>query len=132
MTSSQHPERPGAVILMGNPATLIGRELHAGDAAPDFTLRTDTLAPFTLDQAIDGGKRNALLIVVPSLDTPVCSVETSTFHQRIAELPAGTAAFVVSRDLPFAQKRWAAANEATGLTYLSDFPETFAAAKKAL
>ena len=38
-------------------------------------------------------------------------------------LAGTTAAFVVSRDLPFAQKRWAAANEATGLTYLSDFPE---------
>lgn len=123
MTSAQSHERPGAVLFRGNPATLIGPALHVGDPAPEFTLATADLQPYTLREAIDDGKRNALLIVVPSLDTPVCSVETSTFHKRLSEVPAGTAAFVVSRDLPFAQKRWAGENNATGLTYLSDFRE---------
>ena len=36
-------------------------------------------------------------------------------------MPAGAAVFVVSLDLPFAQKRWAAANNAEGLSYLSDY-----------
>lgn len=123
MTTTHYPERPGAVIFRGTPTTLIGPALQAGEPAPLFSLRTDSLQPYTLEEAIDGGKRAALLIVVPSLDTPVCSIETSTFHKRLGEVPAGAAAFVVSRDLPFAQKRWAAANDATGLTYLSDFPE---------
>jgi thiol peroxidase len=116
-------ERPGAILFRGKPTTLIGPELRAGEPAPDFGLATADLQRLTLNEAIDGGKRNALLIVVPSLDTPVCSVETSTFHRRLAEIPAGTAAFVVSLDLPFAQKRWAAENEATGLSYVSDFRE---------
>jgi thioredoxin-dependent peroxiredoxin len=116
-------ERPGAVQFRGKPATLVGPALKAGDPAPEFTLATADLQPYTLEEATDGGKRNALLIVVPSLDTPLCSAETSTFHRRLAEIPAGTAAFVVSRDLPFAQKRWATENGATGLTYLSDFRE---------
>jgi len=36
-------------------------------------------------------------------------------------VPAGAAVFVVSLDLPFAQKRWAVANNAEGLSYLSDY-----------
>jgi thiol peroxidase len=121
MTTTQ--ERTGAVTFQGNPLTLIGPELRSGQPAPAFSLRTGALQPYTLEEAIDAGKRAALLIVVPSLDTPVCSVETSTFHKRIGELPAGVAAFVVSRDLPFAQTRWAELNNASQLTYLSDFPE---------
>jgi len=116
-------ERPGAVLFRGNPATLVGPELRAGQPAPDFGLVGGDMKRVTLNELTDGGKRNALLIVVPSLDTPVCSIETSTFHKRLAELPADTAAFVVSLDLPFAQKRWATENDATGITYLSDFRE---------
>ncbi len=59
--------------------------------------------------------------MVPSLDTPTCSTETMTFHNRIGEIPAGAAAFVVSLDLPFAQRRWAAENHAGDMTYLSDY-----------
>lgn len=101
--------------------TLVGPALHTGAPAPEFILSTADLAPFTLRDAIDNGAREALLIVVPSLDTPTCSVETSTFHNRLPEVPPDAAAFVVSLDLPFAQKRWAEANTASGLTYLSDY-----------
>ncbi len=101
--------------------TLVGPHLRAGDPAPDFVLTTAALAPFRLTEAIDDGARNALFIVVPSLDTPVCSAETSTFHRRLSEVPSDVAAFVVSMDLPFAQARWSKANEAQQLTYLSDF-----------
>lgn len=117
------PERRGAVLFRGNPATLVGPELKAGPPAPDFGLVDGSMKRFTLNDAVAGGKRNALLIVVPSLDTPVCSVETSTFHKRLAELPSDTQAFVVSLDLPFAQKRWAGENDANGIEYLSDFRE---------
>ena len=121
-------ERPGAVLFRGNPATLVGPELKAGQKAPDFGLVTAEMKRFSVADATDGGKRNALLIVVPSLDTPVCSIETSTFHKRLAEIPEGTAAFIVSLDLPMAQKRWSTENEAAGLQYLSDFREhTFGA-----
>lgn len=123
MNTSTVSERPGLVTFRGTPVTLVGPELRVGDPAPDFTLATADLQAFTLEEAIDGGARNALFIVVPSLDTPTCSVETSTFHKRLADLPPKSAAFVVSADLPFAQRRWSQANEATGLTYLSDYRE---------
>jgi thiol peroxidase len=121
MTTQTLPEQSGVITFRGTPMTLVGPRLTVGDVAPDFTLRGADLAPVTLNDAIANGSREALLIVVPSLDTPTCSVETSTFHTRLAEVPPDAAAFVVSLDLPFAQKRWAEAKEAEGLTYLSDY-----------
>jgi thiol peroxidase len=121
MTTQTLSERTDVVTFQGNPMTLVGPALRSGEVAPHFTLSSADLAPFTLQDATANGSRQALLIVVPSLDTPTCSVETSTFHKRLADLPADTAAFVVSLDLPFAQKRWTEANDAGGLTYLSDY-----------
>lgn len=121
MSTQTLSERTGVVTFRGTPMTLVGPALEPGDGAPDFTLSAADLSPFTLQDAIANGSREALLIVVPSLDTPTCSVETSTFHKRLVEVPPDAAAFVVSLDLPFAQGRWAQANEAGGLTYLSDY-----------
>jgi thiol peroxidase len=123
MTTQTLSERNDVITFRGSPMTLVGPALRPGEAAPDFTLSSSDLKPFTLQDALGKGSREALLIVVPSLDTPTCSVETSTFHKRLLEVPPDAAAFVVSLDLPFAQKRWADANEATGLTYLSDYRE---------
>jgi thiol peroxidase len=121
MSTQTLAERNDVITFRGNPMTLVGPALHVGDAAPPFTLSSADLAPFTLADAIGNGSREALLIVVPSLDTPTCSVEASTFHKRLLEVPPDAAAFVVSLDLPFAQNRWADANDAGGLTYLSDY-----------
>ncbi len=121
MTTQTATEQTGVITFRGSPMTLVGPALHVGAAAPNFSLSSADLSPFTLQDATAGGTRSALLIVVPSLDTPTCSVETSTFHKRLVEVPPDAAAFVVSVDLPFAQKRWAEANEAAGLTYLSDY-----------
>ena len=121
MTTSQIPERPSAVTFRGTPMTLVGPALRVGDPAPEFTLTTGTMGQFTLNEALDGGTRSALFIVVPSLDTPTCNIETNTFNTRLPEVPEGAAVFVVSLDLPFAQKRWSGANNAEGLTYLSDY-----------
>ncbi len=122
-TTDTTPAQSRTVTMHGSPLTLAGRALAAGHKAPPFTLTTSDLKPFTLDDALSGGTRSALLVVVPSLDTPVCSLETQTFHRRLSDLPASAAAFIVSRDLPFAQARWAEANDATKLTYLSDYKD---------
>jgi len=114
-------ERAGAVTMHGNPLTLVGTELHVGDDAPDFVLTTSDLKPLTLDSATEGGTKKALLIVVPSLDTGTCSLETKTFNARLSELPADVNAYIVSLDLPFAQTRWADANDAPNLGYASDY-----------
>jgi thiol peroxidase len=121
MTTQSSSERAGAVTFKGSPMTLVGPQIRVGDPAPAFTLTTKDLAPITLEETIDNGARSALFIVVPSLDTSVCSLETQTFHRRLAELPPTVAPYVVSMDLPFAQQRWAIANDATDLAYLSDY-----------
>ncbi len=121
MTVDKVQERPGAVTFKGKPMTLAGPELHAGDPAPSFTLTGADLAPVTLDTLLDGGSRAAMLIVVPSLDTSVCSLESRKFNQRLGELPAGVKAAVVSLDLPFAQARWCAAEGEVALDMLSDY-----------
>jgi thioredoxin-dependent peroxiredoxin len=111
MATQEATQRSGAVTFRGTPMTLVGPELTAGAPAPDFTLTGSDLAPVTLETLVDGGKRAALLIVVPSLDTPVCSLESQTFNKRLSELPDGVAPFVVSMDLPFAMTRWSGAQE---------------------
>lgn len=122
MTAHDLGERTGLVTFKGNPMTLQGPALQEGAPAPEFSLTAADMAPMTLDSLVDGGKRAAMLVVVPSLDTSVCSLESQTFNRRLGELPAGVNAWVVSVDLPFAMARWASAQEgAVSLGMLSDY-----------
>jgi thiol peroxidase len=100
---------------------LAGPDLQAGDKAPDFTLVDGDLKSVDLDGVTHNGTRNALLIIVPSLDTSVCSIESQKFNARVGEFPADVVAYVVSRDTPFAQSRWAKEQGDVKLTMLSDF-----------
>jgi thiol peroxidase len=109
-------ERTGVVTMKGNPVTLVGPELKAGDAAPDFAVIDQGLQPTTLSSS--AGKVR-LFSVVPSLDTPVCSVQTKRFGDELAKLPDKVEVLTVSADLPFAQKRWCGA-EGVNMTTLSD------------
>lgn len=122
MTAQQLQERTDAVTFKGNPVTLQGPALQTGAPAPDFALTAGDMAPVNLDVLTDGGTRAALLIVVPSLDTSVCSLESQTFNRRLDELPPSVKAWVASVDLPFAMVRWAAAQDSEiKLGLLSDY-----------
>lgn len=101
--------------------TLAGPHLRAGDPAPEFTLTAGDLSAVNLDELLDEGKRAAMLIVVPSLDTSVCSIESAKFNARIGELPGDVVVAVVSMDLPFAQTRWCGAQGDVKLQMLSDY-----------
>jgi thiol peroxidase len=122
MTAENLQERAGAITFKGKPMTLLGRALNVGDEAPDFHLTGGDLGIVNLDGLLGGGTRAAMLVVVPSLDTGVCSLESQKFNGRIGELPGGVAASVVSMDLPFAMARWAGAQEGGNkLGMLSDY-----------
>ena len=95
-------ERAGATTMRGNPLTLLGPELKAGDKAPDFSAVNDGMQPVNLAGT---GKAVRIFSVVPSLDTPVCDAQTKRFNEEAAKLP-GVEIFTISMDLPFAQKRW--------------------------
>src|SRR6185369_7951135 len=109
-------ERPGATTMRGNPKTLIGPELKAGDAAPDFNLVDGGLNTVTLK---DTGNQVRIISVIPSLDTPVCDAQTKRFNEEAAKL-SGVDIITVSMDLPFAQKRWCGAFGVDRVKMLSD------------
>jgi len=120
-------ERPGAVTFKGNPLTLTGDEPAVGQAAPDFTVLANDLSGVALS-SLRG--KVCVIATVPSLDTPVCDVETRRFNQEATSLGDGVAVLAISMDLPFAQARWCGAAGVENVRTLSDHRD--AAAGKAL
>ena len=99
------PERTDLIKRgSGTPLTLVGKTLDVGDAMPDASLADGKLAPIQLS-AFKG--KVIVLSVVPSIDTRVCETQTHKVSDAMTLLPAGTEVFTVSRDLPFAQTRFA-------------------------
>lgn len=119
-------ERAGIITMKGNPLTLLGNELQVGQPAPDFEL---------LDNALSKVKRSSfqgricIVSSVPSLDTPVCDMETRRFNEEAGKLGPDVTILTISMDLPFAQKRWCGAAGVEKVTTLSDhFDATFGTA----
>lgn len=112
-------KRPGAVKFKGNPLTLVGPALKTGAKAPDFKCADSAASTVGLG---DTPAKARLFNVVPSLDTPVCSIQTRKFDKEIAGLGDKVACYTVSLDLPFAQARFCSdsANPIKSLKSLSD------------
>jgi thiol peroxidase len=110
-------KRPNAVTFKGNPLTLVGPQLKAGSKAPDFQCVGAGLAIVNLAQT---GSKPRLFSVVPSLDTPVCSLQTKKFSETISAFGDGLATYTFSLDLPFAQKRFCDAEHIANMQNLSD------------
>lgn len=109
--------RKGEVTMKGNPVDLVGPKLKAGDKAPDFTCVGAGLAVLKLS---DTAGKVRLFNVVPSLDTPVCNIQTRHFAQVLADLGEKVGVYTVSLDLPFAQARWCTDAKVDNLKNLSD------------
>lgn len=115
------------VTLAGNPITITGTFLSAGDSAPDFILAAQDLSNKTL--ADYAGKRKVLTII-PSLDTPVCAKSTKIFHDELAK-KNNVILLAISADLPFAGKRFCGAddiNVETLSTFRSEFAKNYGVA----
>ena len=102
--------------LKGKALSLSGPELKAGDKAPDFTAVTNSLEPTSLGAT---GSAVRIFSVVPSLDTPVCDLQTKRFNDELAKL-TGIDIYTISMDLPFAQSRWSAAMDVKNVKMISD------------
>jgi thiol peroxidase len=112
-------ERVGLIHGKGGaPLTLVGPALAVGQPAPSATLRDNTLKQVTIAWN-DGTVR--IVTTAPSLDTPTCSKQAHAFGKRVNELGGKVEVIFVSRDLPFAQSRFCAAEGITGLRVLSDY-----------
>jgi thiol peroxidase len=105
-----------STTFKGKPLSLVGPELKAGDAAPDFDVVDGTLSAVHL---ADTGKKIRVFSVVPSLDTPVCDMQTKRFNEEAAKL-SDVDIYTISMDLPFAQKRWCGAFGVDRVKMLSD------------
>jgi thiol peroxidase len=114
-------ERKNAVTLRGNPLTLVGPQRKPGDKLPDFTLVDNSLKPV---KAADTAGAVRIFAAVPSLDTPVCDMETRRFNEEASKLGDKVRIYTVSTDLPFAQKRWCGAAGVDRVTTLSDHKDT--------
>jgi len=110
-------EQKGIVTMKGTPVTLVGHEVKVGDMSPDFTVVDNNLAPVNFSSY-----RGKICIIssVPSLDTPVCDLETKMFNEQAARLDPNLVILTISMDLPFAQKRWCAAEGVDRVQTLSD------------
>lgn len=110
-------ERAGIITMKGSPLTLIGDDLNVGDAAPDFEVLDNDLLPVKLSSY-----RGKVCVIssVPSLDTPVCDMETRRFNEEAGKLDPDVVMLTISMDLPFAQKRWCGAAGVDKVTTLSD------------
>jgi len=110
-------KRAAAVTFKGNPMTLVGPQLKPGDKAPDFTAANSAATTVSLK---DTPGKARMFSVVPSLDTPVCSMQTRTFDKGLAELGDRVACYTVSLDTPFAQKRFCSDADVKNMQTLSD------------
>ncbi len=113
-------ERNNAVTFKGKPITLVGNEVSVGQAAPACTLAANDLS--TVEISKYRGKV-VVLSSVPSLDTPVCDIETKRFNEEVGKLGADAVLLTVSMDLPMAQKRWCGAADAKNVVALSDYKD---------
>ena len=110
-------ERTEQVTMKGNPLTLVGSKIQVGDKAPDTVLLNNDLEPVKISDYRD---QICVISSVPSLDTPVCDMETRRFNQEAESLGQDVKILTVSMDLPFAQKRWCGAAGVDRVVTLSD------------
>ena len=105
------------ITFHGNPLTLAGNQLKPGDSAPDFEVLANDLSPVRLS---DFAGKVCVISVVPSLDTPVCDIQTRKFNTEAAAFGDNVVILTISMDLPFAQQRWCGAAGIESLQTLSD------------
>ncbi len=107
--------------LKGNPTQTNGDLPAIGSKAPDFLLVATDMSEKRL---ADFRGKKKILSINPSYDTPVCQVATRTFNERAAGLD-DVVVLMVSADLPFAQKRFCAAEGIEGVVPVSTFRGSF-------
>jgi thioredoxin-dependent peroxiredoxin len=112
--------RMAQITLRGNSINTIGELPAVGSRAPGFALTGTDLGVVSSEQF---GDKPVLLNIFPSVDTPVCATSVRTFNERAAG--NGVSVLCVSKDLPFAQKRFCGAEDIEHVTTASAFRDSF-------
>lgn len=111
----------GSSVLRGKDRlNLQGTPIRVGEPLPELALVDSRLRPVAL---ADLRGEVLLVSVVPSLDTRICERQTHILGEKAAELPAGVRRVTISRDLPFAQQRFADETGFGDILYLSDYAD---------
>ena len=106
------------ITFGGKPMTLVGKHLAAGDRAPLFEVIDQNLQPVSLTQYKD---KTVVISVFPSVDTSVCALQNIRFNREATKLDGDVAILSLSVDLPFAQKRFCAAENIDNVYVYSDY-----------
>jgi len=109
------------VNFRGKPLKLLGAPVTVGKSLTSVAL-VDAMNMGNVDLSKERGSV-LLLSIVPSLDTPVCEEQTHYLEEKGEMLPKEVRRIVISRDTPFAQKRFAKEAKLTNLQYLSDYKQ---------
>ena len=105
------------ITLNGNTIETIGTLPKIGDTAPDFSLTAQDLSEKRLS---DYKGSRVVMNIFPSIDTNVCATSVRKFNEKATGLK-NTKVLCISKDLPFAQKRFASDESLNNVTNLSDF-----------
>ena len=106
-----------SVTLKGSEVLLKGELPEVGEIAPDFTVVKRDLMELSLYDIED---KNKVILVLPSVDTKICAMESARFNKDLAGIE-GLEIIAVSKDLPFALKRFCEADGIDNMTSCSDF-----------
>ena len=106
------------IAFQGKQFPLSGKQLKVGDQVPDFKLTGTDMIDFS---SADFLGKPLIIAVVPSIDTPHCSIETKRFDAEAAKFKDKLVILSVSMDLPFAQKRWCTQEGVSNIVSGSDF-----------
>lgn len=107
-----------AINFKGSPLNLVGRVLKIGAKASEFKVTDENLKEVRLS---DFQSKIKVITSFPSLDTPVCDSQVKEFNQKAAQLSSEVVIIGISKDLPFAQKRFCESFEIKKINVLSDY-----------
>ena len=107
------------ITLGGNPIQTSGELPKVGTKATDFALVKNDLSTVTL---ADFAGSRLVLNIFPSIDTGTCATSVRKFNEKASQLD-NTKVLCISRDLPFAQKRFCGAEGLEDVINLSDFKD---------
>lgn len=106
------------ITFAGNKVNLEGKEIKVGDLAPSFKAVKRDLSDFSSD---DLKGKIVVYSVAPSIDTPVCALQTTTFNEEATKLSDDVKIVTVTVDLPFAQERFCSVKGIENADIVSDY-----------
>lgn len=122
ISMEQGSSQPGGTVTLGGaPIKLLGSPISLGQPLPAGKL-VEAMAAKEFDLSQEKGAV-LFLSIVPSIDTKVCEAQTHYLGEEGEKLPKEIRRITISRDTPFAQKRFAQDAKLTNLLYLSDYKE---------